>query len=540
MKTRFRKQQAGVWIGWMALLFGVAGWAAPDYDLVLRRGRVIDGTGNPAYRADVAIRDGRIAAIGRIAGTGRQERDVGGRLVAPGFIDVHTHAEELEELPLAENFARQGVTTVVMGNCGSSRLDLGAYFRRLETNGISVNAASLVGHGTVRGRAMKGASDRPPTEVELAEMRGLVAQAMRDGAVGLSTGLIYLPGSFARTEEIVELAKVAADYDGIYATHMRSESGRIFEALEEVFTIAREAGIRAQVSHIKLSGKPNWGRAAEVLGAIEKARAEGLDITQDQYLYVASSTGISQLIPDAALDGGRLRERLADPPQKTAIIAGMKAILSRAGREDYEYAQIAFCRSRPDLNGLRIPEAARKARGSDSLDDQIELILDLQARGGATGVFYGISEEDLQAFLRHPHTMIGSDSGVRRWEEGVPHPRGYGNSARLLARYVRELGCLRIEDAIRRMTSLPATTFRLTDRGLLRPGCWADVVVFDPAQVQDRATFEHPHQYAAGFDWVLVNGVAVVEQDRHTGQRPGRVIRRSQTAAAGNEPAAAG
>jgi N-acyl-D-aspartate/D-glutamate deacylase len=509
----------------LGLLCSTVAISAADYDLVLRGGRVADGTGNPAFFADVAVKDGRIVRVGKINGNADREIDATGRIVCPGFIDVHTHAEEVDELPLAENFVRMGVTTIVLGNCGSSVIDVGAFFKRLENTNTSLNVATLVGHGSVRSKVMGGSFMRPPTDKELDRMKSLVGEAMNDGAVGLSTGLIYLPGTFAKTEEIVELAKVAAAHDGIYASHMRSESDDIFDALNELFRIAREAKIRAEISHIKLSGKQSWGRYERVIEAIERARAEGLDITQDQYAYTASSTGISQLIPEQAREGGKFKERIADPEQKAKIRAEMKEKLRRGKRDDYSYAMIAEYKHDRSLNGLNIVEATRKKRGSDSVDDQIDLILEIQQNGGASGVFHGIDENDLRQFLQHPNTMIASDSGVRRWREGVPHPRGYGNNARVLGRYVRELKVLRLEDAIRRMTSLPATTFHLRERGLVREGQWADVVVFDPGKVRDNATFKEPHQYATGFDHVFVNGVEVVVSDSHTGARPGKVLR---------------
>jgi N-acyl-D-amino-acid deacylase len=513
---------------WFCLTLPVV---SADFDLAIKGGRVIDGTGNPARFADIAVKDGRIVWIGKITGSTelappKRVIDAAGKVVCPGFIDVHTHAEEVDELPLAENFARMGVTTIVLGNCGSSVLDVGAFFQRLEATNISVNVATLMGHGSVRSKVMGGSFMRPPTESELSRMRDLVEQGMKDGAVGLSTGLIYLPGTFAKTEEIIELAKVAAAYDGIYASHMRSEGEEILDALEELFRIAREARIRAEISHIKLSGKQNWGQPEKVIAAIERARAEGLDITHDQYGYTASSTGISQLVPEHAREGGKFKERLADPEQKAKIVAEMKEKLRRGQREDYSYVMIAEYGRDRSLNGLNVVQAARKKRGSDSLDDQIELVLEIQANGGASAVFHGINENDLQAFLKHPNTMFASDSGIRRWKQGVPHPRGYGNNARILARYVRDLQVLRLEDAVRRMTSLPASTFRLKDRGGLREGAWADIVVFDPKSVQDKATFDDPHQYAVGFAHVLVNGVEVVSNDSHTRARPGKVVRR--------------
>jgi N-acyl-D-amino-acid deacylase len=522
---QFRLPRRACLLAGLRLVLWPLSLVADPWDVLIRHGRVIDGTGNPAFRADVAVQGGRIAAVGRLTGDAKKTIDAAGLVVAPGFIDVHTHGEDVLETPPAENFLRMGVTTIIVGNCGASELDVASFFRRIEQTNVSPNVAALIGHGTVRRKAMGGSFDRPPTATELAEMKSLVERAMKDGALGLSTGLIYLPGSFAKTDEIIELARVAAQYDGIYTSHMRSEGRGIFDALNEVFRIAREADIRAQVSHIKLSGKVAWGLATEVLGALERARAEGLDITQDQYLYTASSTGISQLIPDKWLEGGRFREHLTDPSDKASLIAEMKSRLKQRGHADYAYAVIAHYRHDPGLNGLNIAEAAKKRRGSGSLDDQIELILDIQDHGGASGVFHGMSEDDLRVFLQHPNTMFASDSGVRRYQEGVPHPRGYGNNARALARYVRELKLLRLEDAIRRMTSLPAATFRLRDRGLLREGAWADLVVFDPAKVQDFSQFNDPHHYATGFAAVLVNGAVVVQNDRHTGARTGKALR---------------
>ncbi|HWQ93867.1 MAG TPA: D-aminoacylase [Clostridia bacterium] len=498
------------------------------FDLLIRNGRIVDGTGNPAYFADLAIKDGRIAAIEKISGPADEVIDATGLVVAPGFIDVHTHADDVDEAPLAENFVRMGVTTLVVGNCGSSTLDMARFFRQIERTNVAVNVVALVGHNTVRSKAMDGDFDRPPTAKELERMKALVDRAMKDGAAGLSTGLIYLPGVFSKTEEIVELAKVMAPYGGIYTSHMRHEDTRIYEALEEVFRIAREAGVRAEVSHIKLSGPTAWGQAQRVLSHIEKARAEGLDITQDQYVYTASSTGISQLVPESARDGGHARfvERLGDPEQKAEIVREMKRSLKAKGRDDYAYAVIASYRQDRSLNGLNIVEATKAKRGSDSLDDQIEMILEIQKNGGASGVFHGMSEEDLAGFLSHPNTMVASDSGIRRLGAGVPHPRGYGNNARVLARYVREMKVLRLEDAIRKMTSLPATTFRLSDRGLLRQGSWADVVVLDPQKVQDTARFNDPHHYATGIPWVVVNGVVVLRDGEHTRAKAGQPLRR--------------
>lgn len=526
----------------LGLLSLLATSHSETFDLIIRHGRVVDGTGNPAYFADVAVKNGRIARIGRLQGDAKAEIDAKGLVVAPGFIDVHTHADELggsrrtrahtNEVveswqQRAENFLHMGVTTVVVGNCGGSALDVGKFFDNVKRNRISLNAATLIGHNTVRRSAMGGEFDRPPTAAELARMKALVDAAMKAGAVGLSTGLIYLPGVFSKSDEIVELARVASRYDGIYASHMRHEDSKIYEALDEVIRVARAANIRAEVSHIKLAGERSWHQAGKVLAYIEKARAEGLDITQDQYAYTASSTTMRQLIPDEAFDGGKktFLEILADPAKKAKLVADMKAKLHYRGREDYAYAVIASYRHDKSLNGLNIVEATRKTRGADSLDDQIEMVLELERNGSASGVFHGMNEEDLAGFMRHPNTMFASDSGLRKLGEGVPHPRGYGNNARVLGRYVRELKVLRLEDAIRKMTSLPANTFQFKQRGELREGFWADIVVFDPETVTDPATFTDPHHYATGIPHVLVNGVAVIKNSEYTGAMPGQGLR---------------
>ncbi len=521
-------QSRGSFIAVLLLLLAVLGWAAPvtAYEVIIRNGRVIDGTGNPAFFADVAIEKGRIAAVGKITNDAPEMVDASGLVVTPGFIDVHTHAEEILELPLAENFVRMGVTTLMLGNCGSSVRNVKSFLDRIEATNVSINIATLIGHGDVREKAMGGSFNRPPTAEEMQSMKGMVAQAMEEGAFGLSTGLIYLPGTFAKTDEIVELAKVAAKYDGIYASHMRSESSEIKAALAELFRVARDAKIRAEISHIKLSGgSVNWGKTDEIIKMIEQARSEGLDVTQDLYLYTASSTSLSQLVPDEAREGGKLGERLQDNKQRGQIVAEMKSKLQETKRGDYAHVMIADYKRDRTLNGLKIPEAARKVCGSDSLDSQINLVLTIQTNGGATAIFHGISEDDLQQFLRHPNSMIASDSGVRRLDEGVPHPRGYGNNARFLSRYVRELQILRLEDAVRRMTSLPATTFRIADRGFLRRGYCADLAIFDPEKVREHATFGDPHHYAAGFSYVLVNGTVVVKNDEHTKARPGQALR---------------
>ncbi len=501
---------------------------AQEFDIVIRHGRLIDGTGKPAAMGDLAIRQDRIAAIGTFSGKGQIEIDATGKVVAPGFIDVHTHSENITELPKGENFLRMGVTTIVSGNCGMSDTDIAAYFKTIVRTGVALNVATLLGQGSVRDTVMRGSFMRPPTATELDQMRQLVTKAMDDGAVGLSTGLIYLPGTFSKTDEIIELTKVVASYGGIYASHMRGESHpRIFDSINELGRIAREAKIRAQVSHLKISGPNGWGRADEVIALLNKLQSEGLDITQDQYAYTASSTGIATLVPTSAREGGTKEfvARISDAENKASIVQQMKTGLEEAARKDYTYAVVASYRRDPRLNGKTVPEAAKLLRGSDTLDDQIETVFEIVANGGAQGVFHGINEQDLQQFLVLPHTMIASDSGPRKYQDGVPHPRGYGNNARILARYVRELKVLTLEVAVQKMSSLPAQTFRLKNRGELKPGFIADVVVFDPATVSDPSTFSDPHHYAAGFSDVIVNGVPVIQNTTFTAARPGRPVR---------------
>ena len=514
------------WLLTFASVASLTAFAA-DFDLLITNARIADGTGAPLVSGSVAIKDRRVVAVGEVKGSADAQIDAHGSVVAPGFIDVHTHSEDICKLPVAENFLRMGVTTIITGNCGGSRTDVAQFFKEIEDARVAVNVATLIGHNSVREKAMGGSFIRAPDAVQLEAMKAMVDQAMKDGAVGLSTGLIYVPGSFAKTEEIIELAKVAAAHGGIYASHMRAETVKIFSALEELIRIAREAKIRAEVSHLKLTGPTAWGKAAEVLAILDKARADGLSITHDDYAYTASSTGLAQLIPDEAREGRRedFIARVADPAKRAGIVAKMNENRERQGRADYGYAVIAKFKADPSLNGKSIPEAAKIVRGSDSLADQIELILDIEARGGGSAIYHGMNEEDLRAFVRHPLTMIASDGGPRRFGEDVPHPRSYGNNARVLGHYVRDEKVLTLEDAIRKMTSLPATVFQLKDRGVIQNGAWADIVIFDPARVNDPSTFDDPHHYAEGFTDVIVNGGVVIRDSALTEVRSGGPLR---------------
>lgn len=503
---------------------------AQSYDVVIKNGRVIDGTGNPWQYTDVAIKNGRVAALGTFApGTANRVIDARGQIVAPGFIDVHTHIEgSITARPTAENFIHDGVTTLITGNCGSSDLNLRPFFDSLRIVGISPNVASLIGHNTVRLKAMNMAF-REPTAREQAEMNALVEQAMKDGAVGLSTGLIYTPGTYARTPEIVGLAKVAAQYGGVYASHIRNEGQEVIKAIDEAIQIGREAGIPVQISHFKVASKPLWGKSTETVALVGDARRSGLDVTIDQYPYTASSTSLSSIVPSWALADGdsAVLIRFRDPATRAKIRQEMLASLKKNDRRNYDYAVVAQYRPDTTLNGLSIHAINQKLHRKNDAATEADLVMDLMERAELKRiqmVYHTMSEEDVATIMRYPNTMIASDAGVAKFGSGMPHPRAYGTNARVLGRYVREKNVIPLEEAVRRMTSLPAQRFRLMDRGLLRPGYAADLVIFDEKTVADAATYDAPHAYSTGFSWVLVNGRAVVADGRHTGERPGRVL----------------
>ncbi|QIL75128.1 N-acyl-D-amino-acid deacylase family protein [Hymenobacter sp. HDW8] len=497
-------------------------------DILIRNGRLYDGTGNTWTLGDVAIRAGRIVAVGRLPANYPADTvlDAKGLAVAPGFIDVHTHIEDDEvRQPTADNFIYDGVTTVVTGNCGSSRLPLGGYFQTLDSLRLSVNVASLVGHGTVR-KAVMGRAQRTPTEAELQRMESLVDSAMLAGAVGLSSGLIYIPGTYSRTPELVRLARVAGRRQGLYATHMRNESDSVTFSIQEALRIGREAGLPVQISHLKLGGQQNWGRTADLLTLIEDARQAGQQVTIDQYPYTASSTSLSTLLPDDVQADGRdsLRVRLARPAVRKAVEASMVDRLRRRKLKHFSYAVVASFPPDTSYNGRSIEEINRMRGGRHKARAEAATILDLVLQYDAGMVFHGMSETDVQNIMRYPQNMVASDASIRVWQQGVPHPRGYGSNARVLGYYVREKHVLTLEEAIRRMTSLPAQTFGFTDRGLLRPGFVADIVIFDPTTVTDRSTFEKPHQYSVGMQYVLVNGRLTLRDGHHTGARGGQIL----------------
>jgi N-acyl-D-amino-acid deacylase len=500
---------------------------SPAYDLVITNARVVDGTGNPWFRADVAIKDGRIARIGRInAADAARSIDARGQIVAPGFIDVHTHVESIYEHPEAENFVRMGVTSLVTGNCGTSATNIAQFFGRMKEQPLAVNLATLVAHGSVR-REVLGLDNRQPSPEELRRMEALVEQAMKDGAVGLSTGLIYVPGTYAKTDEVVALARVAARYGGLYATHMRNEGNEVVAAIRESLAIGEQAGMPVEISHFKISSRKLWGQSPQTIGMVREARRRGLSVTVDQYAYPASSTSLDSRLPSWLLEGGREegKKRLAEKEARDRVIRETQATLKESGFKDFDYAVVAGYDANPSFNGKSIAAITREVRGKKDVKSQIEQMIEMYMAGGAAMIYHGMSETDVQNIMREPFTMIASDSGVRRPDEGVPHPRGYGNNARVLGHYVRELGLLSLEDAIRKMTSLPAQTFNLKDRGLLREGFAADLVIFDDATIADRATFEQPRQFPVGISYVIVNGQPVLAEGQMTAARPGQPLR---------------
>ena len=516
------------------VLLGLMAWSPasaqrPVYDLLLKNGRIIDGTGSPWYRADVAIRGDSIVRIARfITEPATRVIDVGGQVIAPGFIDIHSHARRgIFEVPTADNYLHQGVTTAIEGPDGSSPLPLAPFFNRLDTLRKSINLGAFVGQGSVREQVIGNANRRANPD-EIAKMRALVEQAMRDGAFGLSSGLFYTPGAFTPTEEVIELAKVAGQMGGIYISHMREEASQVVQSVEETIRIGEEGGLPTQVTHHKVVGPGNWGKSTETLKLIDAARARGVDASIDQYPYTASATSVqAALLPAWALEGGRnqVLQRLKDPATRARIkTESARIIRLERGGGDPKNVVFSSCDFDTTLAGKNLADLTRLRGLEPTIEDAVEATFWLVQQGGCQGIFHAISEEDVERIMKHPATMIATDGEVPIFGRGNPHPRSYGTFARVLGVYVREKKLITLEDAVRKMTSLPAQRIGLHDRGLLRPGMKADIAVFDPAAVRDMATFAKPHQYAVGFSTVIVNGQVVLEKDVVTAARPGRVL----------------
>lgn len=530
----------------------------PAYDLLIVRGQILDGSGSSWFEGSVAVKDGKIAEIGRLGKvSARRVIDASGLIVAPGFIDLHSHSDfTLLVDGNAQSKIRQGVTTEILGEADSAGpilgpavrefdmsmppygikrdwTTLGEYFARAERQGISVNIASYVGSGQVRMDVL-GNVDRAPTAQELETMKGLVAEAMRNGALGLSSGLIYPPNSFAKTDELIELAKVAARFGGIYTSHIRGEGANSIPAIDEAVEIGEKAGLPVHILHFKAAGRANWGRMPLQIQRIQAARDRGVDITADQYPYTAAMTGLEMCIPPKYLEGTseEIVARLKDPKVRAAIRKAISTGLP--GWEDNEVkavggwhgVQVASLQQPENkkYEGMRMDEVAR-LMGKDPLDALCDLLI--SEGGSADAIYFSMSAPDVRLAMRQPWVGVGSDGSAVNpgmTFSGKPHPRWYGTFPRVLGYYVREQKVLTLPDAIRKMTSLSAQITGLTDRGLLRPGMAADVTIFDPKTVSDKATFADPHQYAVGIPYVIVNGVVVLDRDQHTGAKPGRVL----------------
>ncbi len=546
-------------LGLLWVVIAARGQQPPSYDIVIRNAHIVDGTGSPWYAGDLAIRDGHIAAIGNLsAATAKQAIDARGRVVAPGFIDMLGQSElTILVNPHLPSKIFQGITTEITGEGGSvapqnDRIiaadhvayehfhiqpdwrNFREYFARLEKQGMGINLASYVGATQVR-RMVIGDDNRAPTPAELDRMKALVREAMEQGAVGVSTSLQYAPAPYATTEELIALASQAAPYGGIYATHMRSEGDEIIKALDEAIRIGREGRLPVEIWHIKSAGKKNWGRMPEIIAKIEAARAAGVDITADTYAYTAGENSMSAIIPPWAHDGGdtKMLERLKDPAMRARI---RKELETDSGTWENEWQEVTG----PDgflitsvenpklqpLLGKRI-SAVAKMWGKDPIDTVMDLLI--EDRGYTSNALFIMSENDVALALQQPWVSFDNDSSGTA-PDGLlgrdhPHPRAYGTFPRILRKYVREEKKLRLEEAIRKMTALPAQRMRLTDRGVLKQGMWADLVIFDPQTVRDVATYENPNQLSVGMDYVLVNGVPVIAEGKMTNALPGKVLR---------------
>ena len=528
---------------------------APAYDLLITNAQIVDGSGGAPAKGSIAIAAGKIAAVGEVTGTATRTIDARGRTVAPGFIDMHSHSD----MPLitdgnGQSKIRQGVTTEVIGESGSvaprkaasataTWTDFNGYFAAIEKNGISPNLISYIGTGTVR-ELVIGEDDKKATPADISAMQEIVKTAMSQGVFGVSSGLIYPPNAYANVEELGDVSKAAKG--GLYASHLRYDGGKLREGIEEAIAIGERAGIPVHVFHIKVTGQKNFGRMKEVIEIVEAARARGVRVTADQYPYVASSTSLTATIPPWAQDGGtdKLIARLKDPRERARIRKEMEntnpsweSRYQSAGT--WQNVQLAgIGRTRGGTNdpvspnrkyeGMRVLEAAKQA-GKDPFDFVFDLLI--EERASVSCVYFIIDEADLALAMKQPWVSIGSDGSALAVDgplrAGVPHPRNFGTFPRVLGRYVRELKVVPLEDAIRKMTSLPASILGLTDRGTLKTGMWADLVIFDPATVADKATFEDPFQYPVGIDTVLVNGTVVLDEGKHTNARPGKVLKRS-------------
>ena len=501
---------------------------AQTFDLLIANGRIVDGAGGPWFYGDIAIKGDSIAAIGHFdPKSAARVLDATGMIVAPGFIDIHTHSRRGIFIdPMAQNYLRQGVTTLLEGNDGSSPLPIADFLRRVADAKPAPNFGTFAGQGSIRQQVMQ-LVNRAATPEEIEKMRGLMRQAMLDGAFGMSTGLFYVPGNFTPPDEVIEVAKVAGAMGGMHISHMRNEAAQVVAGVKETIRIGEEGHMPTQVTHHKVIGRANWGLSKETIELVEQARARGVDVTIDAYPYTASSTGTAALIPQWAQEGGQkaLVERLNAPAQRARIKAVVvDNLVNDRGAGDPANVVMASCGFDKSLAGKSLADITKDRGRAVNFENAAETLLEIQTSGGCSAVYHAISEEDVERILKYPFTMIGSDGEIPEFGVGAPHPRSYGTFARVLGRYVRERHTITLEDAVHRMSGLPAARLKLFDRGLLRPGMKADVVVFDAATVADKADFAKPHQYAVGFKHVVINGKPVILDGAMTAERPGRVL----------------
>jgi len=491
-------------------------------DILIEGARVYDGTGNPWYHAQVGIRHGRIAAIGIVKDTARTTLRGAGAALCPGFVDVHTHADGIIDHPTADNMLRQGVTTVVSGNCGGSGWPIRDTLDKVEAARPAINYATLVGHGTLRHRVM-GAADRKPTPREQAAMRRLAEQAMREGALGMSTGLFYVPGAYAHVDEIVEVARVISAHRGVYASHKRSAGGKMFEAIREAATIGAKAKIPVEISHLKVlhkRGRTRKGRVDKALAAISQYRQDGIDVTCDLHPYPATFTSLAAVVvPPWVSKDGKLKERLQDGAIRKRIRTRVASNIGWMGGGH----RITIARFAPDpcLEGTTLGHVARARKRN-----VVATAMDLIVEGSPSCIFHALRPEDVNRIVCYENAMIASDGGIVPSRRGVVHPRNYGTFPRVLREYVRERGLMSLEEAVRKMTSLPATKFRIPDRGIIAVGMRADLVLFAPGTVAERATFDEPHAFPVGVKRVIVNGSVAWNGRAVSRQRAGVVIRK--------------